>query len=147
MQEYFKISYYQECYIIRCDAGARQDMFDEAGLLCTGPVIEAAVFRIWDDSEQEPFPIEFDSDNAMFSAYSADKFSLKAMADMMNRVFNDDDALRAVLETDEVKDASMLEKSLAEISLKTPKLYGELGLNPEEPLSPESIADVLNKLF
>lgn len=147
MQEFFKISYYQEYYIIRCDAGARQDLFDEEGLLCTGPVIEAAVFRIWDDSEQEPFPIEFDSDNSMFSAYSADKTSLKGMAELMNRVFNDDEALRAVLETEEVRDASMLEKSLAEMSLKTPKLYGELGLDPEEPLDPEKIADILNKLF
>lgn len=147
MEEYFRISPYEGVYILRCDAGVQQELFDELGLLCTGPVIEAAVFRIWDDSDQEPFSIEFDSDNAMFSAYSADRSSLRSMAEMMNRVFNDTDALREVLESEEVQEASNLEKTLAEMSQQTPKLYADLGLKQDEELSPEKIADIFSRLF
>lgn len=147
MEQLFSISEYQNCFILRCDAGARQDIFDEAGVPCTGPIIEAVVFYFCELNETEEFPIEFDSDLSMFAAYSEDKRSLQAMADMLNRSFADDDALKEALASDDVQESVMLENSLNAINGEPSALYKSLGLDSKGDLSPEEIAGILGKLF
>lgn len=146
MEQYFRISEYQGYYILRADSGVRQDIFDEAGVLSTGPVIEAAVFKISEDYEIEEFDIEFDSDNSMFSAYSGNKYRMEKLCELLNKVFGDDHALQAVLEDEYVQEASRLEQSLAQIN-GTPEIYSKMGIDPEKTLSPEEIQDILGKLF
>lgn len=147
MDKLFTISEYQNCYILRCNAGARQDIFEEFDLQPTGTVIEAVVFYFCDENEIEEFPIEFDSDLNMFAAYSENLKRLTAMADMLNASFADDTALRDAISSENVQEAVVLENSLNSISSATPELYKKLGLGGKDEMSPEDISDVLKKLF
>ncbi len=146
MEQYFKISEYQGYYILRADSGVRQALFDEAGVPSTGPVIEAAVFKISEDHEVGEFDIEFDSDNSMFSAYSGNKFRMEQLCKLLNEVFNDNDALMDVLEDEYVQEAGRIEKSLAELNA-APEIFSKFGIDSEKTLSPEEISDILGKLF
>ena len=147
MDEFFKISEYQGVNILRCDAGARRELFDEAGVPATGPIIEAVVFYLCENAELEEFPIEFDSDNSMFAAYSEDKKRLSQMGGILNRAFSDDAALREALSSEQVQEAAMLENSLNSLDTGGGELYTKLGLDKKGELSPEDISNVLKSLF
>lgn len=147
MDEFFKISEYQGVSILRCDAGARRELFDEAGVPATGTMLEAVVFYLCENAELEEFPIEFDSDNDMFAAYSEDKKHLLQMCELLNRSFSEDDVLRNALAADEVQEAAALENSLNSLDAGGGELYSQLGLDKKGELSPEDISDVLKSLF
>ena len=147
MDEYFKISEYQDVYILRCDAGARQDIFDEAGVPSCGEIIEAVVFYVCENAELEDFPIEFDSDDSMFAAYSEDIKHLSVMCELLNRTFSDETALRDALSSDRVQEAVVLENSVKSMNTGVPELYRTLGLDKKGDLTPEDISDVLKNLF
>lgn len=147
MDQYFKISEYQGYYILRADSGVRKDIFDEAGLLSTGPVIEAAVLKISEDHEVGEFELEFDSDNDMFCAYSGNRYRLEELCELLNSVFSNDDELREVLTDEYVQDMNRIEQSLMQVSSQTPEIYKKMGIDTEKQLTPEDISAILGNLF
>lgn len=147
MEQYFRISEYDNCYILRADNGVRQDIFDECDTPSTGPIIESVVMRIAEEHEFPEFPLELDSDSTMFCAYSQDKRSLTELCDLLNTSFSDDAKLKEAILSEDVQEAKSLEESLAALSLDTPDLLSQMGYDPDKELAPEDISNILGSLF
>ncbi|MBQ8831250.1 MAG: hypothetical protein IJ017_06595 [Oscillospiraceae bacterium] len=147
MEQYFKISEYDDCYILRCDNGARQDIFDKCETPSTGPIIESVVMKIAEVREFEEFPLELDSDSNMFCAYSQDRRSLREFCDLLNEVFANDDELEEIISSEDVQETRRIEESLASLTLDTPELLSKMGFDPSKELDPEDISNILGSLF
>ena len=147
MEQYFRISEYDNCYILRADNGVRQDIFDKCETPSIGPVIEAVVLKIADEREFPEFPIELDSDSTMFCAYSQDIRSLREFCDLLNEVFANDAELEDIISTEDVQEVRRIEESFAALSLDTPELLSKMGFDPSKELNPEDISSILGNLF
>jgi len=147
MEQYFKITEYDNCYILRADNGVRQDIFDECETPSTGPIIESVVLKIAEEREVEEFHLELDSDSTMFCAYSQDKRSLSELCDLLNEVFANDEELKEFISSEDVQETRRIEESLAALSLGTPELLSKMGYSPDKELSPEDISNILGSLF
>ena len=147
MEQYFKISEYDNCYILRADNGVRQDIFDECETPSTGPIIEAVVLKIAEEHEVEEFHLELDSDSNMFCAYSQDKRSVRELCDLLNEVFANDEELKDIISSEDVQETRRIEESFAALSLDTPELLSKMGYDPEKELQPEDISNILGSLF
>ena len=147
MEQYFRISEYDNCYILRADNGVRQDIFDECETPSIGPIIEAVVMYIAEAHEVCEFPLELDSDSMMFCAYSQDRRSLTELCDLLNTAFSDDAELKEAILSEDVQEAKSLEESLASISLGSSDLLSQMGYDPEGELAPEDISNILGSLF
>lgn len=147
MEQYFKITEYDNCYILRADNGVRQDIFDECETPSTGPIIESVVLKIAEEREVEEFHLELDSDSTMFCAYSQDKRSLSELCDLLNEVFANDEELKEFISSEDVQETRRIEESLAALSLDTPELLSKMGYDPSKELNPEDISNILGNLF
>ena len=143
MEQYFRISEYDGCYILRADNGVRQDIFDKCETPSTGPVIESVVLKIAEEHEVEEFHIELDSDSNMFCAYSQDKRSLTEFCSLLNEVFANDEELEEMISSEDVQETRRIEESYAALSLDTPELLSKMGYDPEKELNPEDISNIL----
>ena len=147
MEQYFRISEYDNCYILRADNGVRQDIFDKCETPSTGPIIEAVVLKIAEEREVEEFPLELDSDSNMFCAYSQDRRSLRELCDLLNEVFANDEELEEMISSEDVQETRRIEESFAALDLQTPALLSQMGYDPDKELNPEDISNILGSLF
>ena len=147
MEQYFRISEYDNCYILRADNGVRQDIFDKCETPSTGPIIEAVVLKIAEEKEVEEFPLELDSDSNMFCAYSQDRHSLKELCDLLNEVFANDEELEEIISSEDVQETRRIEESFSALTLDTPELLSKMGFDPSKELELEDISNILGNLF
>ena len=147
MEQYFRISEYDNCYILRCDNGVRQDIFDKCETPSVGPIIEAVVLKIAEEKEVEEFPLELDSDSNMFCAYSQDRRSLKELCDLLNEVFANDEELEEIISSEDVQETRRIEESFSALTLDTPELLSKMGFDPSKELELEDISNILGNLF
>ena len=147
MEQYFRITEYDNCYILRADNGVRQDIFDKCETPSTGPIIEAVVLKIAEEREVEELPLELDSDSNMFCAYSQDRRSLRELCDLLNEVFSNDEELEDFINSEDVQETRRIEESLASLTLDTPELLSKMGFDPTQELNPEDISNILGSLF
>ena len=147
MEQFFRISEYDNCYILRADNGIRQDIFDKCETPSVGPIIEAVVLKIAEEKEVEEFPLELDSDSNMFCAYSQDRRSLKELCDLLNEVFANDEELEEIISSEDVQETRRIEESFSALTLDTPELLSKMGFDPSKELELEDISNILGNLF